>query len=230
MSCAAESFCRPLSPRTFWHSRSNVKNPDGSCTQVWWRALVIGPASRLPPAKQSARRIQLNAADIWVRQASLMDHLSSSPERAWEVSVKGQVRGVGATSCSINPNVLGRVGVSWFDQSGPTSALSAWPRTPSPTAHAGLYFPPLFFCRLSDSLLHHRTRRRARYERVQVCQKYMAKIRSKSQSTIHTLMNSAVIGSHSVFAGNKLIHLWFLFFFHPTWALHLNSVGYSTDL
>lgn len=145
------------------------------------------------------------------RQSSLTYHLSWSPERAWEVSVKGQGRGVGATFCSINHNVLGRVGVSWFYQSGPTSILSAWPRTPSPTAHAELYFSPLFFCRLSDSLLHHRTCQRARYERVQVCQKYMAKIRSKSQSTIHTLMNSAVIGSHFVFVDNKLIHLWFFF-------------------
>lgn len=146
------------------------------------------------------------------RQASPTCRLSWSPERAWEVSVKGQVRGVGATFCSINHNVLGRVGVSWFYQSGPTSALSAWPRTSSPTAHAGLYFSPLFFLS-SDSLLHHRTCQRARYERVQVCQKCMAKIRSKSQSTIHTLVNSAVIGSHFVFAGNKLIHLCFVLFF-----------------
>lgn len=139
MSCAAESFWRPLSPRTFWHNRSNVKNPNRSCTQVWWRVLVIGPVSCLPPAKQSA---------CWYlsqRQASLTYHLSWSIERAWEVSVKGQVRAVGATFCSINHNVLGRVGVSWFYQSGLTSSLSAWPRTPSPTAHAGLYFSPLFF-------------------------------------------------------------------------------------
>lgn len=121
----AEIFRRPSSPQTFWHNRSIVKNPNRNYAQVWWRARMIG-----------------------LFQASLQLTTSIRPIFGYLSWRHLCHRGGGGRYFLflINHNAFGRTGVSWFYKSGPTSALSAWPRAPLPTAHA-VFFLSSFFAR-----------------------------------------------------------------------------------